>query len=228
MSSKILIIDDEPDIRVLIKYTLEKEGYLVEVAEDGEEGIKKAKANVPDLIILDVMMPGMDGMETCERLREDSLFDSTFICFLTARSEDYSQIAGFESGGDDYISKPVKPKVLASRIAGILRRKTKSNKDIKNSTENNTDLFIDKNKFIILFKGEEVVLPRKEFKLLVLLHDNFENVCTREEILDKIWGSDVVVGDRTIDVHIRKLREKFGSDRITTIKGIGYKMVNLN
>jgi two-component system alkaline phosphatase synthesis response regulator PhoP len=225
MSSKILIIDDEPDIRVLIKYTLEKEGYLVEVAENGEEGIEKAKANVPDLIVLDVMMPGMDGMETCEKLREDSLFDSTFICFLTARSEDYSQIAGFESGGDDYISKPVKPKVLASRIAGILRRKTKSTSSTVESKETNSDLIIDKNKFIIVFKGEEVVLPRKEFKLLALLYDNFENVCTREEILEKIWGADVVVGDRTIDVHIRKLREKFGSDKITTVKGIGYKMV---
>ena len=223
MSAKILIIDDEPDIRILLKYALEKEGYLVDVAEDGVQGLEKAGLNVPDLILLDVMMPGMDGMETCQKLRENPLFDSTFICFLTARSEDYSQIAGFDSGADDYISKPVKPKVLASRIAGVLRRKGKV--ETSSDASIGSGLFIDKNKFIILFKGEEVVLPRKEFKLLALLQDNLENVCTREDILEKIWGADVVVGQRTIDVHIRKLREKFGDDRIKTVKGVGYKMV---
>lgn len=225
MSAKILIIDDEPDIRILLKYALEKEGYLVEVAEDGSQGIEMANLNVPDLILLDVMMPGMDGMETCQKLRENSMFDATFICFLTARSEDYSQIAGFDSGADDYISKPVKPKVLASRIAGVLRRQRKAKVATNGPNGLGSDLFIDKNKFIILFKGEEVVLPRKEFKLLALLQDNIENVCTREEILEKIWGADVVVGQRTIDVHIRKLREKFGDDRIKTVKGVGYKMV---
>jgi two-component system alkaline phosphatase synthesis response regulator PhoP len=223
MSAKILIIDDEPDIRILLKYALEKEGYLVDVAEDGVQGLEKAGLNVPDLILLDVMMPGMDGMETCQKLRENSIFDATLICFLTARSEDYSQIAGFDSGADDYISKPVKPKVLASRIAGVLRRKGKV--ETSSGASIGSDLFIDKNKFIILFKGEEVVLPRKEFKLLALLQDNLENVCTREDILEKIWGSDVVVGQRTIDVHIRKLREKFGDDRIKTVKGVGYKMM---
>lgn len=224
MSKRILIIDDDLDIRTLIKYTLEKEGYIVDEAENGEVGIEKAKKNVPDVVILDVMMPVMDGMETCQKLRENSLFDSTFICFLTARSEDYSQIAGFDSGADDYIFKPIKPKVLASRISGILRRQRRVVTQVEKNNEN-ADLFIDKNKFVILFNGEEIDLPRKEFKLLALLHDNIENVCTREDILSKIWGSNVVVGERTIDVHIRKLREKFGKDRIKTVKGIGYRMI---
>lgn len=225
MSAKILIIDDEPDIRILLKYALEKEGYIVDVVEGGVQGIEKAGLNVPDLILLDVMMPGMDGMETCQELRKNPLFDSTFICFLTARSEDYSQIAGFDSGADDYISKPIKPKVLVSRINGILRRRAKVGRGMDGANSSDSDLFIDKNKFIILFKGEEVVLPRKEFKLLSLLQDNLGDVCTREDILEKIWGADVVVGQRTIDVHIRKLREKFGDERIRTIKGVGYKMV---
>lgn len=224
MSSKILIIDDEPDIRILIEYTLKKEGFIVETAEDGEVGIKKAESFLPDLIILDVMMPGIDGMETCELLRQNSLFNNTFICFLTARSEDYSQIAGFNSGADDYITKPVKPKVLVSRINGILRRKV-----IKTDTEKKEisadGLIIDRDKHLVFINGIELNLPKKEFKLLALLEDKNGDVCTRETILNKVWGHDVVVGDRTIDVHIRKLREKIGDEKIKTIKGVGYKFV---
>jgi two-component system alkaline phosphatase synthesis response regulator PhoP len=222
MSSKILIIDDEPDIRVLIEYTLKKEGFIVQVAEDGKSGIEKAKQFLPDLIILDVMMPEMDGMETCEILRDDVTFDNTLICFLTARTEDYSQIAGFETGADDYIAKPVKPKVLVSRIKGLLRRK-----NVKTITNNKIQdgLVIDRNKFLVFLNGNEINLPKKEFKLIALLEDCKGEVCTREKILSTVWGSDVVVGDRTIDVHIRKLREKIGNDKIKTVKGVGYKLL---
>ena len=224
MSTKILIIDDEPDIRVLIEYTLKKEGFEVEVASEGEDGIKKAEQFLPDLIILDVMMPGMDGMETCELLRQNPIFNHTFICFLTARSEDYSQIAGFNSGADDYITKPVKPKVLVSRINGILRRKTKSNQTISNQTSQQ-GLYIDRDKFLVFIDGKELNLPKKEFKLLALLQDKKGDVCTRENILNLVWGNGVVVGDRTIDVHIRKLREKIGGDKIKTVKGVGYRFI---
>jgi len=224
MSSKILIIDDEPDIRVLIEYTLKKEGFIVDTAEDGESGINTAKSFLPDLIILDVMMPGIDGMETCELLRQDSTFNDTFICFLTARSEDYSQIAGFNSGADDYMTKPVKPKVLVSRINGILRRKVIKNMPFQNKNTT-TGLVIDRDKHIVFIDGIELNLPKKEFKLLALLQDKNGDVCTRETILSKVWGQDVIVGDRTIDVHIRKLREKIGNDKIKTIKGVGYKFV---
>lgn len=226
MSAKILIIDDEPDIRILIKYTLEKEGFVVEVANDGESGLIKAEQFLPDLIILDVMMPGMDGMETCEVLRQNSIFDDTFICFLTARSEDYSQIAGFNSGADDYITKPVKPKVLVSRINGILRRKNKSIEPTKKEDLIPTKgLHINRDKFLVFIDGKELNLPKKEFKLLTLLVDKKGDVCTRENILNSVWGKDVVVGDRTIDVHIRKLREKIGNDKIKTVKGVGYRFI---
>jgi len=220
MSAKILIIDDEPDIRVLIEYTLKKEGFEVEVSENGESGIKKAEQFLPDLIILDVMMPGIDGMETCEQLRQNPIFDNTFICFLTARSEDYSQIAGFNSGADDYIKKPVKPKVLVSRINGILRRKSKSNQSIQQG------IYIDRDKFLVFIDGKELNLPKKEFKLLALLQDKKGDVCTRESILNSVWGDEVVVGDRTIDVHIRKLREKIGTEKIKTVKGVGYRFID--
>ena len=222
MSSKILIIDDEPDIRLLIEYTLKKEGFIVKTANDGISGIETAKQFLPDLIILDVMMPEMDGMETCEILRENPTFDNTLICFLTARTEDYSQIAGFESGADDYISKPVKPKVLVSRIKGLLRRK-KMNHSNQIVAEG---LVIDRDKFLVFKDGKEINLPKKEFKLLALLKDCNGDVCTREKILSTVWGDDVIVGDRTIDVHIRKLREKLGNDTIKTIKGVGYKLIN--
>jgi two-component system alkaline phosphatase synthesis response regulator PhoP len=223
MSSKILIIDDEPDIRVLIEYTLKKEGFIVEVAEDGKSGIEKAKQFFPDLIILDVMMPEMDGMETCEILRGNEIFDNTLICFLTARTEDYSQIAGFESGADDYIAKPVKPKVLVSRIKGLLRRRRKVIPIANNTIHDG--LVIDRNKFLVFLNGTEINLPKKEFKLLALLEDYKGDVCTRDKILSTVWGSDVIVGDRTIDVHIRKLREKIGNDKIKTVKGVGYKLL---
>jgi len=222
MNSKILIIDDEPDIRLLIEYTLKKEGFEVKTANDGISGIETAKQFLPDLIILDVMMPEMDGMETCEILRENSTFDNTLICFLTARTEDYSQIAGFESGADDYISKPVKPKVLVSRIKGLLRRK-KMNYSAKKIAEG---LVIDSDKFLVFKDGQEINLPKKEFKLLALLKDCNGDVCTREKILSTVWGTDVIVGDRTIDVHIRKLREKLGNETIKTIKGVGYKLID--
>ncbi|MFD1551831.1 DNA-binding response regulator [Putridiphycobacter roseus] len=222
MHNKILIIDDEPDIRTLIKYNLKKEDFIVEEAENGEEGIKKALSWVPDLIILDVMMPVMDGMETCELLRKEDKLKDSLIVFLTARTEDYSQIAGLDAGADDYISKPIKPKLLISKINAILRRQF-GQADNKNDAHLDNDIVIDRNKYLVYFDNKELSLPRKEFELLALLYDNIEHVCTRELILDKIWGTNVVVGDRTIDVHIRKLREKFGDKRIQTVKGIGYK-----
>jgi two-component system alkaline phosphatase synthesis response regulator PhoP len=217
----ILIIDDEEDIRELLKYNLKKEGYLVEVAENGEIGLTLMKELKPDLIILDVMMPGMDGIEVCDAIRSTPGFEQTLICFLTARNEDYSQIAGLDSGADDYVSKPVRPKVLISRINALLRRKGML------STEGsiNKDLVINREKYIIEKNGEVIHLPRKEFELLALLASRPDYVFERDVILEKVWGSEIVVGDRTIDVHIRKLREKIGDDYIKTIKGIGYKFV---
>jgi two-component system alkaline phosphatase synthesis response regulator PhoP len=217
----ILIIDDEEDIRELLKYNLKKEGYLVEVAENGEIGLTLMKALQPDLILLDVMMPGMDGIEVCDAIRSTPGFQQTLICFLTARNEDYSQIAGLDSGADDYVSKPVRPKVLISRINALLRRKGML------STEGsiNKDLVINREKYIIEKNGVVIHLPRKEFELLALLASRPDYVFERDVILEKVWGSEIVVGDRTIDVHIRKLREKIGDDYIKTIKGIGYKFV---
>jgi two-component system alkaline phosphatase synthesis response regulator PhoP len=217
----ILIIDDEEDIRELLKYNLKKEGYLVEVAENGEVGLALMKESQPDLILLDVMMPGMDGIEVCDAIRSTPGFQQTLICFLTARNEDYSQIAGLDSGADDYVSKPVRPKVLISRINALLRRKGML------STEGsiNKDLVINREKYIIEKNGEVIHLPRKEFELLALLASRPDYVFERDVILEKVWGSEIVVGDRTIDVHIRKLREKIGDDYIKTIKGIGYKFV---
>lgn len=217
----ILIIDDEEDIRELLKYNLKKEGYLVEVAENGEVGLALMKESQPDLILLDVMMPGMDGIEVCDAIRSTPGFQQTLICFLTARNEDYSQIAGLDSGADDYVSKPVRPKVLISRISALLRRKGML------STEDtiNKDLVINREKYIIEKSGEVIHLPRKEFELLSLLASRPDYVFERDVILEKVWGSEIVVGDRTIDVHIRKLREKIGDDYIKTIKGIGYKFV---
>lgn len=223
MSKSILIIDDEPDIRVLIKYNLEKEGFTVFEAENGVVGIEKAKKENPDLILLDVMMPEMDGIETCEKLRSISSLQNTMICFLTARGEDYSQIAGFDAGADDYITKPIKPKLLTSKISAILRRKSIEG-DIK--TENNQNevgILIDREKYLVYKEGEVLTLPRKEFELLSLLMSNEGKVFQRDEIMNKVWGTDVIVGDRTIDVHIRKLREKLGDAHIVTVKGVGYK-----
>ena len=220
---KILLVDDEPDIIELIQYHLEKEGYLVKTAKNGVEGLKVAKSFVPDLILLDVMMPEMDGIEACIELRKDNTLNSTLIAFLTARAEDYSHVAGLDSGADDYITKPIKPRVLLSKIKALLRRST-VNQIIKNDK---VSLEINREKYIVICEGKEFTLPKKEFELLALLFSKPGNVFTREAILAKVWGDDIVVGDRTIDVHIRKLREKIGDVNIKTIKGVGYKL-NLN
>lgn len=224
MSHSILVIDDEQDIRVLIKYNLEKDGFVVTEAENGQTGVEMAKNNVPDLILLDVMMPGMDGIETCEKLKEIPALKNTMICFLTARGEDYSQIAGFDAGADDYITKPIKPKLLSSRIAAVLRRKGnvgQSSSDGKPVSEQS--ILIDRERYLISKEGQEMFLPRKEFELLALLMSKPGKVFHRDAIMNSVWGTDVVVGDRTIDVHIRKLREKIGDTHIVTVKGVGYK-----
>ena len=218
--SKILLVDDEPDIIEIIQYHLEKEGYLVKTATNGVECLSTAKSFVPDLILLDVMMPEMDGIEACVELRKDNVLKGTLIAFLTARSEDYSQVVGLDSGADDYIAKPIKPRVLLSKIKALLRRAS-VNQVIKN---NKVSLEINRDKYIVLCDGKEFTLPKKEFELLALLFSKPGNVFTREVILAKVWGDDIVVGDRTIDVHIRKLREKIGDSRIKTIKGVGYKL----
>ncbi len=222
-STRILIVDDEPDILEFLTYNLEKEGYEVLSASDGREGLEKAIASKPDLIILDIMMPKMDGVEVCRLLRENPDFDETLIAFLTAREEDYSQIAALEVGGDDYITKPLKPRVFVSRIKALLRRSLKSEAlDNENIIEVG-NLKVDKDK-ICVYKADKVIeLAKKEFDLLTLLMSRPGKVFSREEIFNKVWGSDVIVGNRTIDVHIRKLREKIGSKFIKTIKGIGYK-----
>ena len=228
---KILLVDDEVDILEFISYNLEKDGYKVYTAQNGLEAIKIAEKKIPDLIILDVMMPEMDGIAACEEIRKIPALQNTVIAFLTARSEDYSQIAGFEAGADDYITKPIRPKVLISRVKALLKRKSGvsvagSNVPVESS---NTivigDLVIDKERYLIRKGEEEMVLPRKEFELLSLLVSKPGKVFTREEIYYSVWGDNVVVGDRTIDVHIRKLREKIGNDHIKTLKGIGYKFV---
>ena len=218
--SKILLVDDEPDIIEIIQYHLEKEGYLVKTATNGVECLSTAKSFVPDLILLDVMMPEMDGIEACVELRKDNVLKGTLIAFLTARSEDYSQVVGLDSGADDYIAKPIKPRVLLSKIKALLRRSS-VNQVIKNDK---VSLEINRDKYIVLCGGKEFTLPKKEFELLALLFSKQGNVFTREVILAKVWGDDIVVGDRTIDVHIRKLREKIGDSRIKTIKGVGYKL----
>lgn len=216
---KIVIIDDEDDIREILSYNLIKEGFQVHVASNGIEGINICKNIKPDLVILDVMMPGMDGVEVCEALRKIPGLENILICFLTARNEDYSQIAGLDAGADDYISKPIKPRVLISRINALLRRKeltSMKNIDTK-------ELVINREKYTVFKEGKAIHLPKKEFELLALLASRPEIVFERDVILEKVWGTDIVVGDRTIDVHIRKLREKIGDDHIQTVKGIGYK-----
>jgi two-component system alkaline phosphatase synthesis response regulator PhoP len=223
--SSILIIDDEIDILEILKYNLLKEGFSVEVAANGLDGIEIAKSFKPDLIILDVMMPQMDGIEVCEALRKLPGFESTLICFLTARGEDYSQIAGLDAGADDYISKPVKPRVLVSRINAILRRKSVPVILEEDAVE---ELVINREKYLVYKNGEPIHLPKKEFELLALLASRPDIVFERDQILEKVWGSDIVVGDRTIDVHVRKLREKIGDNFIKTVKGIGYKFESSN
>jgi len=229
--SKILLVDDEVDILEFISYNLEKEGYKVFTAQNGAEAIKVAEKTLPDLIILDVMMPEMDGIAACEEIRRIPALQHTIIAFLTARGEDYSQIAGFEAGADDYITKPIRPKVLVSRVKALLKRTSSvgvAPAAIIESGHTVTigNLVIDKERYLILKDGAEMILPRKEFELLSLLVSKPGKVFTREEIYYSVWGDNVVVGDRTIDVHIRKLREKIGNDQIKTLKGIGYKFVD--
>ncbi|RME94060.1 MAG: DNA-binding response regulator [Bacteroidetes bacterium] len=223
-NAKILVVDDEPDILEFLKYNLEKEGFSVVTAADGEAGIAVAEAEKPDLIMLDIMMPKMDGVEVCRVLRSKPQFNHTVIAFLTAREEDFSQIAALETGGDDYITKPIRPRVLISRIKALLRRSERISAEPEVSKQLEIgDLLIDRDRFVVE-RGEEMIeLAKKEFELLNLLVSKPGKVFTREEIFNKVWGTDVIVGNRTIDVHIRKLREKLGGHYIKTMKGIGYK-----
>jgi len=219
----ILVVDDEPDILEFVQYNLQKEGFRVSTAENGIEGLEEARKVKPDLIILDIMMPEMDGVEVCRQLRSEPSFNNTVVAFLTARDEDYSQIAALDVGGDDYITKPIRPRVLVSRVNALLRRSGRKEEESKAEIITAGDLIIDKEK-ILVYQGEaRIELAKKEFELLSLLVSKPGKVFTREEIFYKIWGTDVIVGNRTIDVHIRKLREKLGSDYIKTIKGVGYK-----
>lgn len=219
---KILLVDDEPDILEFLSYNIRREGYTVFIANNGKEAITIAKKEHPNLIILDVMMPDMDGIETCREIRSIAGLKNVMVAFLTARNEDYSQIAGFDVGADDYITKPIKPRVLLSRIAALLRRSTNQEEDIADKL-NVGGLKIDREKYLVIKGEKEINLPKKEFELLALLASKPGKVFTREAILDTVWGEDVVVGNRTIDVHIRKLREKLGENYLKTIKGIGYK-----
>lgn len=221
---KILLVDDEPDILEIVGYNLKSEGYKVFTAENGLEAVKYAKKIVPHLILLDIMMPEMDGIEACEKIRKINTLEDVIIAFLTARGEDYSQLAGFEAGADDYITKPIKPKVLISKIKSLLRR-------LKTETETSEDNFkigdivIDRDEYVVYKSNKKIELPRKEFELFSLLTSKPGKVFKREVILDTVWGNEVVVGGRTIDVHIRKLREKIGDDHFKTVKGVGYKFV---
>ncbi len=224
---KVLAIDDENDILDLLQYNLAKEGYEVKVANNGKRGIEIAKDFVPDVILLDIMMPGIDGVETCRQLRENTKLANSFIVFLTARAEEYSEIAAFDNGADDYIIKPIKPRALMSRIAALLRR------DIKDTDTSNSsrvvigDLIIDRSSYIVHKGDQQISLPKKEFELLYYLATNPNKVYNRDELLASIWGTDVYVLSRTVDVHIRKVREKVGEELIQTIKGVGYKFNNV-
>lgn len=221
---KILCVDDEPDILEILKYNLSNEGYNVSTAADGKSAIEMAYNISPNLIIMDVMMPNMDGIEACEKLRSDDKFNDTIIMFLTARGEDYSHVAAYDAGADDYVTKPVKPKVLVSKVKGLLRRLEKViAKDINEIVFD--DIKIDREKYKVYISDNVLNLPRKEFELLYLLASKPDKVYKREKIMETVWGSEVVVGDRTIDVHIRKLREKVGDKYFKTVKGVGYKFV---
>jgi two-component system alkaline phosphatase synthesis response regulator PhoP len=220
---KILLVDDEPDVIEIIRYNLEQEGYNVKTASNGKEALQKAQKKIPHLIIMDVMMPEMDGIQACEELRSDPIFNDTIIMFLTARGEDYSYVAAFDAGADDYVTKPIKPKIIVSKVKALLRR-------LKKEEENQDKiqlgkLIIDKEQYEVTHKGKTFSLPRKEFELLYLLASKPDKVVKREKIMEVVWGSEVVVGDRTIDVHIRKLREKVGDKYFKTVKGVGYKFV---
>ena len=222
---KILVVDDEPDIVEIISYNLIKENYKVFSCYNGDDSIKIAEKEKPDLIILDVMMPGMDGIQVCEKLRLKNKFNNTIIMFLSARGEDFTHIAAYDAGADDFVNKPLKPRLLISKVRSLLRRTTKIN-NVSSMKLNFKGLIIDKEEYTIKIKGEKLILPRKEFELLFMLSSNTGKVIKREEIMNQIWGEDVIVGDRTIDVHIRKIRKKIGSNFIKTIKGIGYKFIS--
>jgi len=221
---KILLVDDEPDIIEILRYNLTQEGYSVIAAKDGHSAIKKAEKEIPNLIIMDVMMPKMDGIEACGIIRQNPKFNDTIIMFLTARGEDYSHVAAYDAGADDYVTKPIKPKVFISKVKALLRRLKKENN--LTSIIEIGKLIIDSDEYKVKVSGQSFSLPRKEFELLYLLASKPEKVFKREKIMQFIWGSDVVVGDRTIDVHMRKLREKIGDKYFETIKGVGYKFVN--
>jgi two-component system alkaline phosphatase synthesis response regulator PhoP len=229
MSQIILIVDDEEDILEFLEYNLLKEGYTVYKAFDGEEAILKAKEHLPDLIILDVMMPEMDGIEVCEQIKKINKLSKTIICFLTARNESYTQISALDSGGDDFITKPIKPNVLISRVKALLRRQKASDeeKEEGNQMIKFDKLWIDPINYQVILNGKELPLAKKEFELLRLLCSKPSKVFKREEIMQKIWGDDIIVGDRTLDVHIRKIREKIGENYIVTLKGVGYKFENI-
>jgi two-component system alkaline phosphatase synthesis response regulator PhoP len=220
---KILLVDDEPDVLEVLSYNLSKIGYQIFTASDGSKAIDKAIEIKPQLIIMDVMMPNMDGIEACEIIRKNPEHNNTTIMFLTARGEDYSQVAAFDAGADDYVTKPIKPKILMSKVKSLLRRLV--NLDLNEEPIQIGNLLIDRETYNVTYNNKLISLPKKEFELLFLLASKSEKVIKREEIMEKVWGLDVIVGDRTIDVHIRKLREKFGDDYIKTIKGVGYKFV---
>ncbi len=218
----ILLVDDDEDIIEFLSYNLKKEGYRVISANNGKKAIDKAIKNKPNLILMDVMMPEMDGISAVQEIRKNDNLTDTIIVFLTARAEDYSQIAGFEAGADDYVAKPIKPKVLVSKIGALLRRSLAKEKSEEKVIEIN-DLTINKEKFVIVKNGNDIILPNKEFKMVYLLSSSPDKVFSRDEIFQKVWGNNVIVGDRTIDVHIRKIREKIGLEYIKTVKGVGYK-----
>jgi len=219
---RILLVDDEPDVVEFLSYNLKKEGYEIFKAGNGREAIVSAKTNLPHLVILDVMMPEMDGIEACREIRQIPALSSSIIVFLTARGEDYSQIAGFDAGADDYVTKPVKPRVLTSRVKALLRR-YRTEDDTTGALTLMANLTIDRERYLVIKDGQEIFLPRKEFELLLLLTSRPNKVFTRDEIFSKVWGENVFVGDRTIDVHVRKIREKIGIENIRTVKGVGYK-----
>ena len=222
---KVLIVDDEEDILEFLSYSLAKDGFITKTANSGKAAIALAKEYIPDIIVLDVMMPGIDGIETCTELRAIDELKNTMIVFLTARNEDYSQIAGFGAGADDYVSKPVKPKLLSSRLKAVLRRKPDNNKkeEINNNILVRNDITIDRDKYVVFVQDKEIILSKKEFELLYFLASKPNKVFTRDEIYSAVWEDGIIVGERTIDVHIRKLRDKLKIDNIKTYKGVGYK-----
>jgi len=225
---KILLVDDEKDILEFLSYNLRNEGFQIFTASNGKEAVRMTREIKPDLLLMDVMMPVMDGIDACREIRATESYDNTLVAFLSARGEDFSQIAGFEAGGDDYITKPIKPKVLVSRVKALLKRRRKKDEEGDSATVNKIisgELVVDKERYLVVKKGKDIRLPKKEFEMLSLLVSKPEKVFTREEIFDRVWGDNIVVGDRTIDVHIRKLREKLGDKYIQTVKGIGYKYV---